>query len=138
MWRKGIERTQSRMNSGAYSRQSRRGYYRYMATHQILNSLEYLGLWARIVMALTTGLGNKKLTKALDIKEDLDFDCLLYCKHRLNFHHKDNKNNLKQMFQRELACTVPFHHTMYTRTSMKDECKRWALALSVLENARDT
>jgi hypothetical protein len=57
MRRKGVERTQLRMNSGAYSRQSRRGYYRYTATHQILNSPEYLGLWARIVMALTTGSG---------------------------------------------------------------------------------
>jgi hypothetical protein len=55
MRRKGIERTQSRMNSGEYSRQSRRGYYRYMETHRILNSPEYLGLWARIVMALITG-----------------------------------------------------------------------------------
>jgi hypothetical protein len=43
--------------------------------------------------------GNNKIAKALDIKEDLDIDCLLYCKHRLNFSHKDNKNDLKQMFQ---------------------------------------
>ena len=28
--------------------------------------------------------GNKKIAKALDIKEDLDVDCLLYCEHRLN------------------------------------------------------
>jgi hypothetical protein len=49
--------------------------------------------------------GNKKLAKALDIKEDLDINCLLYCEHRLNFCHRDNKNNLKQMFQRESACT---------------------------------
>jgi hypothetical protein len=28
--------------------------------------------------------GNQKIAKALDIKEDLDIDCLLYCKHRLN------------------------------------------------------
>ncbi len=48
--------------------------------------------------------GNNKIAKAMDIKEDLDRDCLLYCKHRLNFGHKDNKNNLKQMFQQELAC----------------------------------
>ncbi len=57
MRRKGVKRTQSRMNSSAYSRQSRRGYYRYTAMHPILNSPEYLGLWARIVMALTTGSG---------------------------------------------------------------------------------
>jgi hypothetical protein len=28
--------------------------------------------------------GNHKIAKALDIKEDLEVDCLLYCKHRLN------------------------------------------------------
>jgi len=43
--------------------------------------------------------GNNKIAKAMDIKEDLDIDCLLYRKHRLNFRHKDNKNDLKQMFQ---------------------------------------
>ncbi len=42
--------------------------------------------------------GNNKIAKALDIKEDLDINCLMYCKLRLNFQHKDNKNNLKQMF----------------------------------------
>ena len=46
--------------------------------------------------------GNNKIAKSMDIKEDLDIDCLLYCKHRLNFRHKDNKNDLKQMFQQEL------------------------------------
>ncbi len=50
--------------------------------------------------------GNEKISKILDIKEDLDIDCLMFCKHRLKFRHKDNKNNLKQMFQRELACTA--------------------------------
>ena len=42
--------------------------------------------------------GNNKIAKALDIKEELDVDCLLYYEHRLNFKHKDNKNNLRQMF----------------------------------------
>ncbi len=28
--------------------------------------------------------GNQKIAKALDIKEDLGIDCLLYCEHRLN------------------------------------------------------
>jgi hypothetical protein len=42
--------------------------------------------------------GNKKIAKALDIKEGLDIDCLMYCKHWINFCHKDSKNNLKQMF----------------------------------------
>jgi hypothetical protein len=57
--------------------------------------------------------GNEKLAKALDIKEDLDIDCLLYCKHRLNVCHKDNKNNLKQMFQWELACTAISSHNVH-------------------------
>jgi len=43
--------------------------------------------------------GNNKIAKVMDIKKDLDIDCLLYCEHRLNFRHKDNKNDLKQMFQ---------------------------------------
>jgi hypothetical protein len=47
--------------------------------------------------------GNVKLAKAIDIKDELDIDCLLYCEHRINFCHKDNKNDLKQMFQPELA-----------------------------------
>jgi hypothetical protein len=42
--------------------------------------------------------GNEKIAKALDIKEDLDIDCLMYCKHCINCRHKDNKNDLKQMF----------------------------------------
>ena len=28
----------------------------------------------------------------------------MFCEHRLNLHHRDNKNNFKQMFQREVAC----------------------------------
>ncbi len=57
--------------------------------------------------------GNHKLAKAMDIKKDLDIDCLLYCEHRLNFRHKDNKNDLKQMFQRELACTAVGAHNVH-------------------------
>jgi hypothetical protein len=57
--------------------------------------------------------GNNKIAKAMDIMEDLDIDCLLYCKHRLNFRHKDNKNNLKQMFQCELACTAVGAHNVH-------------------------
>ncbi len=56
--------------------------------------------------------GNEKIAKALDIKEDQDVKCLMYCKHRINFRHRDNKNDLKQMFQRKLACTaVSAHNT---------------------------
>jgi hypothetical protein len=57
--------------------------------------------------------GNSKISKALDIKEELDFNCLMYCKHRINFQHKDNKNDLKQMFQRELACTAIAAHNVH-------------------------
>jgi hypothetical protein len=61
--------------------------------------------------------GNNKIAKALDIKEDLNIDCLMYCKHRLNFRHKDNKNDLKQMFQRELACTAVSAHNVHEAKS---------------------
>jgi hypothetical protein len=57
--------------------------------------------------------GNNKIAKVLDIKDDLDIDCLLYCEHRLNFRHKDNKNDLKQMFQQELACTAVGAHNVH-------------------------
>ncbi len=56
---------------------------------------------------------NEKIAKALDIKEDLNINCLMYCKHRINFWHKDNKNDLKQMFQRELACTAILAHNVH-------------------------
>jgi hypothetical protein len=57
--------------------------------------------------------GNNKIARALDIKEELNIDCLMYCKHHLNFWHKDCKNNLKQMFQQELACTAIFAHNVH-------------------------
>jgi hypothetical protein len=57
--------------------------------------------------------GNKKIAKALDIKEDLDINCLMYCKHCLNFKHKENKNDLKQMFQQELTCTAVSAHNIH-------------------------
>jgi hypothetical protein len=57
--------------------------------------------------------GNSKIAKALDIKEELDIDCLMYCEHRINFRHKENKNDLKQMFQRELACRAVAAHNVH-------------------------
>ncbi len=57
--------------------------------------------------------GNEKIVKAIDIREDLDIACLMYCKHRLNFKHKENKNNLKQMFQQEHACTALSAHNIH-------------------------
>ena len=56
---------------------------------------------------------NQMIAKALDIKDDLDIDCLLNCEHRLNLRHKANVNNFKQMFQREIACTVIAAHNVH-------------------------
>jgi hypothetical protein len=49
----------------------------------------------------------------MDIKEDLDINCLMICEHRLNFRHKNNKNDLKQMFQREILCVVVSAHNVH-------------------------
>ncbi len=57
--------------------------------------------------------GNQKIAKALDIKDDLDIDCLLYCEHRLNLRHKANVNDFKQMFQREILCTAIVAHNVH-------------------------
>ncbi len=57
--------------------------------------------------------GNHKIAKALDIKDDLDIDCLMYCEHRLNLRHKSNVNDFKQMFQREIACTAVAAHNVH-------------------------
>ncbi len=59
--------------------------------------------------------GNNKIAKALDIKEDLGIDCLMYCKHCLNLQHKSNKNDFKQMFQWEIACTAVAAHNTHER-----------------------
>jgi hypothetical protein len=56
---------------------------------------------------------NEKIAKALDIKEDLDVSCLMYCKHCSNFRHKENKNDLKQMFQHKLVCTAVSAHNIH-------------------------
>ena len=57
--------------------------------------------------------GNQKVAKALDIKEELNIDCLLYCEHCLNLRHKDNINDFKQMFQQEIACTAIAAHNIH-------------------------
>jgi hypothetical protein len=59
--------------------------------------------------------GNQKTAKALDIKEDLGIDCLLYCEHRLNLQHKENVNDFKQIFQWEIACTAIAAHNVHKR-----------------------
>jgi hypothetical protein len=57
--------------------------------------------------------GNGKIGKILAIKEDLDINCIMLCEHWLNFKHKENKNNLKQMFQREITCTAVSAHNVH-------------------------
>jgi hypothetical protein len=42
--------------------------------------------------------GNHKLSKAIDIKDELEADGLLFSEHWLNLRHNDNKNDFKQMF----------------------------------------
>ncbi len=56
---------------------------------------------------------NNKIARALDIKEDLGIDCLMYCEHRLSLWHRENKNDFKQMFQREIACTAVTTHKIH-------------------------
>jgi hypothetical protein len=76
---------------------------RLLQTHGIAPNTKQQGIF-RIMGEKCNGFsnfigGNDKIAKALDIKDNLDIDCLMYCKHRLNFRHKDNKNDLKMMFQ---------------------------------------
>jgi hypothetical protein len=82
--------------------------------------------------------GNDKLAKALDIKEDLDIDCLLYCKRRLNFSATKTTRMTLSKCSSGNRLALPFHCTMYTRTSMQDKCKMGGLGLSVSGNAQDT
>jgi hypothetical protein len=37
----------------------------------------------------------------------------MYCKHQINFQHKDNTNDLKQIFQQELACMAVSSHNIH-------------------------
>ncbi len=68
--------------------------------------------------------GNQKIAKALHIKDDLDIDCLLYCEHRLNLHHKSNVHDFKQMFQREIACTAVAAHNVHEWQQAGRGCRR--------------
>jgi hypothetical protein len=65
--------------------------------------------------------GNHKLSKTINIKDDLKADGLLYSEHRLNLHCKDNKNNFKQMFQREVACKAITAHNVHHGVSRVQE-----------------
>ncbi len=81
--------------------------------------------------------GNSKIAKALDIKDDLRRDYFMYCKHCLNLWHKDDKNNFKQMFQREIVCTL-VAVTMYMKENMRDGCRKAEQLLWALDTPRDT
>ncbi len=48
-------------------------------------------------------------------------DELLYSEHRLNLWHKDNTNNFKQMFQREVACKAISAHNVHHGVSRVQE-----------------
>jgi hypothetical protein len=73
-----------------------------LQTHNIAPNSKQAGIF-RVLCENANGFNNRisenqKVVKALDIKEDLDVDCLLYCKHRLNLCHKSYVNDFKQMF----------------------------------------
>jgi hypothetical protein len=60
-------------------------------------------------------MGNHKLSKAIDIKDELEADRLLFSEHQLNLRHKDSKNDFKQMFQCEVAYQVVAGHNVHQR-----------------------
>jgi hypothetical protein len=81
--------------------------------------------------------GNSKIAKALNIKEELDINCLMYCKHRINFRHKDNKNDLtSSKCSRENWHARPLQHTMFTRASRPGGSRKEAPATFALERNR--
>jgi hypothetical protein len=65
--------------------------------------------------------GNHKLSKAINIKDELEADGLLYSEHRPNLWHEDNKNDFKQMFQREVACKAIAVHNVHHGVSRVQE-----------------
>ncbi len=88
-----------------------------LQTHGIAPNSKQTGI-CRVLCENANGFnnrigGNQKVAKALDIKDNLEVDCLLYCKHRLNLRHKSNVNDFKQMFQREIACTAIASHNVH-------------------------
>jgi hypothetical protein len=110
------EKNQPRMNNGKYTKQSRKDYSKFMALHQTSNTKQSGIFW--IMGSNCNGFndkigGNEKIAKALEIKEDLDIDCLMYYEHQINFCHKDNKNVLKQMFQRKSGCIAVLAHNVH-------------------------
>jgi hypothetical protein len=92
------------------------GSCRYMELHPTANSKQDRIFW--LMYKNANGFNNmissnSKIAKALDIKDDLEIDCLMYCKHRINLQHEDNKNNFKRMFQWEMTCTAVAAHNMH-------------------------
>ncbi len=69
--------------------------------------------------------GNHKLEKAIDIKDELGADMLLYSKHWLNLWHKENKNNFKQMFQREVVCQAVASCNVHHGVKSRREAREW-------------
>jgi hypothetical protein len=66
-------------------------------------------------------MGNHKLSKAINIKDELKADVLSYSEHSLNLWHKDNKNNFKQMFQQEVECKAIAAHNVHHGVSRVQE-----------------
>jgi hypothetical protein len=65
--------------------------------------------------------GNHKLSKATDVKDELEADGLLFSEHWLNLRHKDKKNDFKQMFQWEVACQAVTGHNVHHGLSKVQE-----------------
>jgi hypothetical protein len=107
----GIERTEE---GAAGARAAEKGAVKevvdkgLLQPHGIPPNLKQHGIF-RILCENSNGLnnqitGNQKLGKAINIKDELDADGLLFFEHRLNLCHKGNRNNFKQMFQRKVDC----------------------------------
>jgi hypothetical protein len=70
------------------------------------------------------------LGKAIDIKDELDANGLLFCEHRLNLCHRDNKNNFKQMFQRKVACRAVAANNVHQNVGTVQEGRMGMVAFS--------
>jgi hypothetical protein len=81
--------------------------------------------------------GNNKIAKALDIKEDLGIDCLMYCEHCLNLQHRENKNDFKKKFSWRLHGPLSLP-TIYMKGSMQGKCRRAGQALCASVMPQDT
>ncbi len=80
---------------------------------------------------------NNKIAKALDIKEELNIDCLMYCEYRISFRHKTTRTNLSRCSSRNWHAE-PSLHTMSMKINMQEGFRKLAPALSALEIAQVT